>query len=409
MKYTTITLIFLVLLNSACIPKRNQVTLKRAPYLQSVIADSATVLWRTDRPMPTGLQIRKKGETDWFYVHGSNKKTNTGLIEHEAVIRNLASGGIYEYRLMQGNRPAWDKITYSFPAAKYQGEDRFTFFAAGDIGEPVADGGTPDQMGKTLAQRVSDFDFGLLLGDIIYPDGKSEVYDAQLFDYFTEVFPYVPIFSVLGNHDWHEPEKNYMQEWKLPHNEHYYSFDYGNTHFVALDTEMGGMYDIENQLAWLKEDLEKHKNAPWLIVYLHHNGHSCTYKKDYEGVVKLYPIFAKYGVDLVLNGHAHTYERLNPMDGTGTLVSGYNGPTDSYENPKGFVAITAGSGGKLRGIGSDPKPYSPDPENCRYPGLTAKAIHDWVYLQISINGNTLEGKAYTTHGNKMVDRFTMVK
>ena len=76
-----------------------------------------------------------------------------------------------------------------------------------------------------------------------------------MFQYFGDIFPYVPVFTVLGNHDWYEPEENYIQEWKLPGNEHYYSFDHGNVHFVGLDTKNGELFEYEAQLEWLEDDL----------------------------------------------------------------------------------------------------------------------------------------------------------
>ena len=141
----------------------------------------------------------------------------------------------------------------------------------------------------------------------------------------------------------------------------------------------------------------KPPGVTWTVVFLHHNGKNCTYKPDYPAVMNLYPIFERYGVDLVLNGHAHTYERLNPMDGNGT------------PGATGFTSVTVGSGGKLRGTKGDPTPYTPDPEHCHHPGLVAHAVHDWVYLGIEVAGDSLIGTAYRTRDNREVDRFTLAK
>ena len=382
--------------------------LKRSPYLQSAIADSVTVLWRTDKANTARVFYREVGTNFWMKQFGQLRKTADGSLENEVTLKGLKSGFRYEYEVQTNRKKMGD--TYSFKAPNTQEDKEFTFFAVGDIGEPIAEEGTPDMLGNSLATVRGRYDFGLLLGDIIYPDGKSSLYDTNLFQYFTEVFPYIPIFPVLGNHDWFDPDQNYVKEWKLPNNEHYYSFDYGGVHFVALDSKKGEMYQYDQQVAWLKEDLKKAAGKyDWTVVFLHHNGNSCTYKKDYEGVVSLYPIFEEYGIDLVLNGHAHTYERLKPMNGNGKPIPAYADQVGIYKNIDGFISITAGSGGKLRGVGNDPDPYTPNPDGCRHPKLTAKAVHDWVYLEITVNNKELVGKAFTTRNRELVDEFRISK
>ena len=412
MKRLAISFSLLLVLFCSCSPEKESEGLPelvRKPYLQSAIADSVSILWRTNIGQEARVDYRVKGENNWQTATGLTRKTNTNLIENEVVLKQLKPNTVYEYSVFTNHESPLNKSPYHFTSPVPATDSVFSFFAVGDIGEPVDDGGTPDKLGEALAPFVDSLRFGLLLGDIIYPDGKSEVYDENLFQYFGSVFPYVPVFTVLGNHDWHEPKQNYMKEWKLPGNEHYYSFDYGNVHFTALDTKNGEMHDYDKQVEWLKEDLANiPESAEWRVVFLHHNGRSCTYKDDYEAVVSLYTLFDEYDVDLVLNGHAHTYERLRPMNA--------NGPTmeqvlqDSiYSNPTGFVSITVGSGGKLRGIGSDPTPWEPSPENCDYPNLVAACTHDWAFLKLDVNGKVLTGTAITTEGNQVVDRFSIEK
>lgn len=412
MKNSLATSLFVLLIVCACSQTKDTTTqpeLVRKPYLQSAIADSVTVLWRTNMGEEARVEYSVKGESNWKTAKGITRKTNTNLIENEVVLTELLPNTDYEYSVFTDTENALNRDVYHFTSPVSNTDSVFSFFAVGDIGEPVDDGGTPDKLGKALAPFVDSLRFGLLLGDIIYPDGQSEVYDENLFQYFGNVFPYVPVFTVLGNHDWHEPQQNYMKEWKLPGNEHYYSFDYGNVHFTALDTKNGEMHEYDNQVEWLKEDLANiPESAKWRVVFLHHNGRSCTYKDDYEAVVSLYKLFDEYDVDLVLNGHAHTYERLRPMDANGPTIQ--NISQDSiYTNPNGFVSITVGSGGKLRGIGSDPTPWEPSPENCDYPNLVAAFTHDWAFLKLDVNGKTLSGTAIATEGNQVVDRFRIEK
>lgn len=393
-------------------PEHREIELLRKPYLQLALSDSLTVLWRTDEGSKCKLRYSVQGTDEWFTVEGLTRPTNTGVVENEVRLRKLAANVRYDYQIFTEQTRLLPTQHLWFRAPAAASDTTFTFFAVGDVGEPVTDGGTPDVLAQALEPHIDSLQFGLLLGDIIYPDGKSEDYDANLFQYFGGVFPYLPLFTVLGNHDWHEPDENYVKEWKLPGNEHYYSFDYGHVHFVGLDTHMGEvLYDDQAQLAWLEDDLSKlSEDQQWIIVFLHHNGKSCTYKKDYEAVLGLYPLFEKYGVDLVLNGHAHTYERLHPMNGVGEVVTQKAGNTSHrYHKPEGFLCITAGSGGKLRGIGSDPKPFTPAPDDCRHPGLVAAFSHTWAFLKLEIDGRTLKGTAIATENQVVVDEFEICK
>ena len=405
-----LSLLLVALTAYQVVDKTQSPQLVRKPYLQSAIADSVSILWRTDTAIFASLAYKSAKESRWNHVTGSTKLTHTGVYENEVVLTQLSPDTRYEYQIFTDGRQLLSEQDLYFTSPVGVEDSVFSFFAVGDIGEPVEEEGTPDQLGEALSHYVDSLRFGLLLGDIIYPDGKSELYDQNLFQYFGEVFPYVPVFTVLGNHDWHEPEDNYVQEWKLPGNEHYYSFDYGHVHFIGLDTKNGEMYEYDEQLAWLKQDLSIHSGKQdWVIVFLHHNGKSCTYKKAYEGVVSLYPIFEQYKVDLVLNGHAHTYERLQPMNGQGEIAAVDPSSTHTYPHPQGFMSITIGSGGKLRGIGSDPKPWSPHPDSCQYPGLVAAYVHDWAFLALDVDGKQLVGRAITTEGLEVVDEFVIDK
>lgn len=402
-----------ILLISACTQRPNKqefIQLVRKPYLQSAIADSLTILWRTESGDHARVRYKEKGTRKWRDVKGLTRITNTEVVENEVTLHQLSPNTTYEYQVFTNNIPLLSDQKLWFPSPVSSRDSVFSFFAVGDVGEPVADGGTPNLLAEALEPHIDSFRFGLLLGDIIYPDGKSEDYDKNLFQYFGNCFPYLPVFTILGNHDWHNPEDNYVKEWKLPGNEHYYSFNYGNAHFVGLDSRKGDFFEFELQTKWLREDLAKvSEEIDWIIVFLHHQGKSCTYKKDNQSVISLYPIFEEYGVDLVLNGHAHTYERLNPMNGSGEVQVASDGQFGEYKNPSGFISITAGSGGKLRGIGSDPKPFVPNPVNCQHPNLVAAFAHQWAYLSLKIEGRQLIGKAILTETQEMVDQFKIDK
>lgn len=385
-----------------------EVRLERYPYLQQSVDNRMTILWNTNIGSSCKVQIKLRGDTVWRDVVGRVKIIRK-VVRNQVVVEKLARDTIYDYRVYTNNVNILPADTLSFFSERSMGKP-FSFFAAGDIGEPVEEGGTPHQMASSINKRRSEFNLGLLLGDIVYHDGHSDAYDKNLFQYFAKPFSGIPTFAVLGNHDWHvDPDHHFLTEWKLPGNGHHYSFDYGDAHFIGLDSKDGKFYKYQDQVAWLKRDLEQHAGKhKWLIVFLHHNGKSCTYKEDNERVISLYPIFEKFNVDLVLNGHAHTYERLNPMNGNGTPLEKYFG-TNQYQNPEGFISITTGSGGKLRGVGSDPTAYAPDPTQCKHSNLVAATKHVWAYLKITINGSELKGVAINSKTGEAFDTFVIDK
>ncbi|MEL7122272.1 MAG: metallophosphoesterase family protein, partial [Bacteroidota bacterium] len=181
----------------------------RRPYIQSAIADSVSILWRTDIGDQCKVGYKQQGETDWKFVSGVNRLTNTEVIENEVTLKNLTPNKTYEYQIFTNEKQLLEDNTFSFPSPVGPNDSIFSFFAVGDVGEPVEEAGTPDKLGEVLSLYKDSYHFGVLLGDIIYPDGQSELYDSNLFQYFGGVFPYVPVFTILGNHDWHEPENNY--------------------------------------------------------------------------------------------------------------------------------------------------------------------------------------------------------
>lgn len=381
----------------------------RAPYLQTAIADSISILWKTDVATTCKAMVRVQNDTAWQTISGKVTKARAGY-GSTVTIHGLKKAMRYQYKIFTNDREL-SKTDSLFFRAPVDATEAFTFFTAGDIGEPVGEGGKPDKMAVGIMKLKQQPHFGLLLGDIVYPNGESEGYDKHLFPYFKDVFSNIPTFAVLGNHDWVvDPEENFLKEWKLPNNGHYYSFDYGNTHFVGLDSKNGDFHEFEKQRAWLIADLEKAQGKyDWLIVFLHHNGKTCTYKDDNKKVVELYPLFTKYKVDVVLNGHAHTYERLNPMNDKGLPIRKYIGAGNVYRNPEGFISITAGSGGKLRGFGSDPTAYTPNPSQCVHPNLVAFTKHLWAFMQIHVSGKQLWAEAIDTKNGSVFDFFRITK
>ncbi|MCV6630553.1 MAG: metallophosphoesterase family protein [Flavobacteriaceae bacterium] len=397
-----LTALFFGLILGCGTPKNlAEVQLKREPYLQMAFKDRISVLWQTD--MGTDSELRY-GTTKGLENRRMGVVEKDGNIHrHEVRLLGLQPGTKYYYAIYSNGKRLAGGDAYFFKTEPADAYAPFSFFAMGDIGEPVADGGFPEVTSYQIANREEKVDFGIGLGDIIYPDGESKFADEYLFKPMQVVLKNTPFYPALGNHDWHvNPDKNFVKEWQLPNNEHYYSFDYANAHFIALDTREGDLYDAEAQIAWFEADLKAVQGKyDWIFVYFHHNGRTCTYKEDYKAVMDLYPLFAKYQVDLVLNGHAHTYERLHPFDAQGEVLEKYRGNTDTYPAiGNGFIQITTGAGGKLK---SGWAPGKCD-EN-----IQAKAAHTGHFSVIKIEGKKLEFQVIASMGGAVLDRFVMEK
>ncbi|MFW5921149.1 MAG: metallophosphoesterase, partial [Polyangiales bacterium] len=136
--------------------------------------------------------------------------------------------------------------------------------------------------------------------------------------------------------------------------ERWYSFDWGNVHFVALDTELIG----SEQLDWLEDDLAS-TDQPWTIAYFHRPAYSSGSSHGSSKKVRKHiaPILERHGVQLALAGHSHNYERTKPMNGVTHVVTGGGGegvrPVGTSEwtafsaSVAHFVYVTVGDG-KLR-------------------------------------------------------------
>lgn len=361
----------------------------RAPYLQSLASDSVLVAWMASDPAEPAVDF---GTTPDY---GSTVTAEVEGARCHAVLRGLTPGTRYFYRVRAGKRVLADGAGCSFRTDEGPQDRRFSFFVTGDIGDK---GGRQVLTSKSILRTEPRPEIGILCGDIVYSKGSSSDYDARLMRPWQDLLATIPVWPALGNHDWKSPpSSNWQQEWYLPHNEHYYSFDYANAHFIALDTRDGELYDAANQVAWLESDLQRHAGADWIFVYYHHPGITCTYKKNNEAVVANFlPLFDRYRVDVAFTGHAHTYERLYPIRG-GQPVGVEQDP--HYTDPEGTLYIVSGAGGKVK----KGKPT-------RRCGPTAFARDETIlWTQVQVDGPRCTIRTYQSADDALVDEVSITK
>ena len=191
----------------------------------------------------------------------------------------------------------------------------------------IGDNGTGERRQYELAEQMDNyhqkfgFDFVLMLGDNIY--GGSTPTDFQRkFE-----LPYKPLldggvkfYASLGNHD--NPNERFYAPFNMG-GKRYYNFKNGNVQFFALDSD----YVDPEQLTWIEEALKTASENAWKICFFHHPLYSNGkfHGSDLDLRQRLEPIFLKYGVDVVLSGHDHVYERLKPQNGINYFVMGSSG------------------------------------------------------------------------------------
>jgi hypothetical protein len=336
------------------------ITLVRGPYLQQVGDASAIVAWATRQPGPasvlhwTGTQAAST--TAAATVFRSSSSTGVpDYYQHEAVIQGLSANTTYQYDLRVRGEDPTPGIVDRLRTAPQSGTGTIKLVAFGDSGV----GSAAQQEIATLVNGET-FDLAIHTGDIAYSSGTYAEFDARFFPYYSSWLRAKAVFPVIGNHENITGSATpYRTLFVLPRDgaspafpnnaERFYSFDYGPVHFVMLDTESAFLNAArrDEQLAWLESDLQGAQSQPWRIVVFHRPPYSSSKHGSDLAIRQAFrPIFERWGVDLVLNGHDHNYERTlpqrestNPSDQAVTYIVTGGGGAPLY--PSGKQSFTA--------------------------------------------------------------------
>ncbi len=205
----------------------------------------------------------------------------------------------------------------------------------------IGDNGTGDRYQREVADRMLEYrerfpyDFVIMNGDNIYgSDNPTDMRRKFEEPYKALTDAGVKFYACLGNHDQPGTQKEYK-----PFNmneEQYYTFTKGNVRFFALDSN----YMDKPQLDWLAHELELSKSN-WKIAYFHHPLYSSGLRHGSEVDLRVLvePLFVKYGVNVVLSGHDHFYERIKPQQGIYYFVVGSSGQLRKGNiSPKAWTA-----------------------------------------------------------------------
>jgi uncharacterized protein (TIGR03437 family) len=251
--------------------------------------------------------------------------------KHQAVITGLEPGTEYSYRVILEGAVFEPDNNLTFRTA---GASACSFLAIGDTGTGSYEQGL-------LAQRMQTEQAALVIhtGDIAYPTGQYEAYENRYFDYYHAIMRQVPFFPCPGNHDYYETRAYpYISVHDLPaegvaqrDQGRYYSFDWGDVHFIALDSNdplTEAVAGRGEMLRWLERDLAETKKF-WRIAFFHHppyafgpnsgDGESARIRSH------VVPMLQRYGVPLVLSGHEHSYQRTRQINRAVYVTTGGGG------------------------------------------------------------------------------------
>lgn len=271
----------------------------KGPYLQNVKMDGVTIMWESSIPA-IGKVVFGKSR-----AFGNTAVEMDSTTIHEITLTGLDVESVYHYYAISGGvkSPA-----YTFKTS-VGNDSPFSFAVYGD-----------NKNGPFIHSKNTDLiltknpSFVIHNGDLVDRGYVYKQWEKLFFTPARRIMSHVPLFPVLGNHEEHA--KLYYDFFSLPGNEQWYSFDFGNAHFIILDSDKEFLDKDDAQINWLIDDLQKN-TATWTFVNFHHP--PFTAGGGYYDVERiflknlLHPIFEEYGVDVVMSGDDHNYERTFPI------------------------------------------------------------------------------------------------
>jgi hypothetical protein len=400
----------------------------RGPYLQQGTPESAVIRWRTNVATDSVVRLGPRPDELGRLVARPGATT-----EHEVAITGLAPATRYYYAVgsvtatLAGGDADHHLVTPPVPGTA----GPFRIWVLGDSGTANADAAAVRDAYLAHAgdRRV---DVWLMLGDNAYFSGTDREYQKAVFEMFPHILRNTFLWSTLGNHDGYTADSAtgtgpYYDIFTLPRRgeaggvasgtEAYYSFDHGNVHFICLESYETDRSRSGAMMTWLAQDLAATR-ADWIIAFWHHPPYSKgSHDSDRERQLiemreNALPVLEAGGVDLVLAGHSHSYERSVLLDGhygrSDTLrpemmIQRGDGRVDGLGAYRkldrranaGAVYVVAGSSGSIAGGSLD------------HPVMHI-SLNRLGSLAIDVEGRRLDSMFITADG-AVADRFRIEK
>ncbi len=350
----------------------------RGPYLQNGTSEGVTIMWRTSSNESSKVWYGTSLGSLNLTVTDATSRTN-----HTIQITGLPPASKYYYQVgrTDGTVLAGGDADHYFVTSPVVGSiDPIRIWVLGDSGTANSNARAVRDAYLELAGNEKEADIWLMLGDNAYNSGTESEFQNAVFNTYPSILKNKVLWSTRGNHE--ANASVYYGIFDHPTlgeggglasgTESYYSFDYGNVHFICLNSEESGYSSNPGSAmyVWLEQDLAD-TTQDWIIAFWHHPPYSKgSHDSDSESkliYMRQYalPILEAGGVDLVLSGHSHAYERSYFLNGHYGTSGSFNSSThkvqtgDGKEDGNGAyqkcdldgaVYIVAGSSGKLSGV-----------------------------------------------------------
>lgn len=426
-----------------------QAKITRGPYLQLAHEQGITVVWRTGAALKNprvgywlgGTKTVSFCDREAILTRTMRSdqplaKSPKGTFQYEATIAGLTPSTLYRYAIYEGATPLTEAgPEYRFKTHPPIGESTPTrVWVVGDSGTGAKHQAlVHEAMRQYVATTKRFLDLYVHVGDMAYGQGTDPQFAQNFFAPYRDILRNTVCWAAMGNHEGGSSNGEtgvgpFYDAYVCPTKgeaggvpsgmESFYSFDYGEIHFICLNS-----YDIsrkpDGEMAqWVRRDLAATK-AKWIIGFWHHPPYTKgTHDSDTEEELMemremIMPILEEGGIDLVLTGHSHIYERSMLIDGayqTPTTAKGVvlddgdgrpgsDGPylkSETRTPHNGTVAVTTGHGGKL---GANSLGILP---------LMRSIVLDHGSTILDIEGDTLTGIMVDLRGVER-DRFAIRK
>ncbi len=354
-------------------------------------ATSATVTWRTNSDVTEAkAEITTADPSPYFNDYETDveakstllRTRNGNVLYHKVQFTGLKPATQYLYRVTGNDyRSEWFQFTTA-----HDNENPFRFIYLGDAQNKIFS--HVSRVMRAAYAKAPDAAFVLHTGDLInHADNDYEW--EEWFRAGGFIHAQIPTITLAGNHEFNKnalgqrssfskfwiPQFNYPDNHPIDtlDNQTYY-FDYQQIRFIVLNSN----HFIQEQTEWLDKALEE-STKKWNILSFHHPVQNAVKGRQNQNVKKLWkPVIEKHDVDLILQGHDHSYAR---------------GYLDEQKNGAVYVVSVAGE-----------KMYDMDPQDW----MTRKGENTQLLQIIDIDGETLTYHSYTPSGD-IYDSFVLEK
>ncbi|MGG6311820.1 PA14 domain-containing protein [Paenibacillus macerans] len=338
--------------------------------------------------------------------------TNGSFISHKVLAQGLLPGTAYQYRV--GSDGNWSQTgTFTTEGAQ---EPNYEFLYLTD--SQGANTHDYEVWADTLGQALDHYPkskFMIMTGDQV----DAGALESQWLDYFgkpQDMLMHLPIMAAVGNHEGPYND-NYYYHFYYPNDSiddplppgSVYSFDYGDAHFMVLNTMDMGWDNrqreaFKQQIEWLKREVAQ-TDKKWKVVAFHKaiysvGGHSAD-SEIFELRDMLYPVFDELGIDIVLQGHDHTYMRSYQMYDDTPIKNPELDDNGNPLNPDGTMYIVNNSAGT--------KYYDVNNNIDKYYAAVYEQRKTPIYSGIRMTKDSFTIESYRSGEQNPFDAYTIVR